>query len=76
MFAPMANDVAFGSDVHCVNDVTPDGVVGKHHIIATIGSNIIMSVANNITFAIAKTSLTEKERTLRIKPFCSLFLFV
>ena len=27
-----ASDVAFGSDVHCVSDVTPDGVVGKHHI--------------------------------------------
>jgi len=36
MFAPRANDVACGSDVHCVNDVTPDGVVGKHHIIASI----------------------------------------
>jgi len=31
MFALRASDVAFGSDVHCVNDVTPDGVVGKHH---------------------------------------------
>ena len=51
-----ASDVAFGNDVYCVNDVTPDGVVGKHHIIATIGSNIIMSDANNITFAQAKTS--------------------
>jgi len=27
-----ANDVACGSDVHCVNDVTPDGVMGKHYI--------------------------------------------
>ena len=39
------NDVAFG------NDVTPNGVVGKHHITATNGSNIIMSEANNIIFA-------------------------
>ena len=31
--------------------------MGKHHIIATIGSNIIMSEAGNITFAQAKTSL-------------------
>ena len=23
-------------DVHCVNDVTPKGVVGKHHIIASL----------------------------------------
>ena len=60
-----ANDVAYGSDVHRVNDVTPGGVVGKHHIIATIGSNIIMSCANNITFAIAKTSLPEKEIAFR-----------
>ena len=27
-----ARDVALGSDVHCVSDVTPNGVVGKHHI--------------------------------------------
>ena len=67
MFALTGKCVAFGNDAYCVNDVMPDGVVGKHYIIATIGSNIIMSAANNITFAIAKTSLTEKERTLRIK---------
>ena len=29
-------------DVACGNDVTPDGVMGKHHIIATKGRNIIM----------------------------------
>jgi hypothetical protein len=39
------------AEVYFVSDVTPDGVMGKHHIIATIGSNIIMSEANNITFA-------------------------
>ena len=27
-----ASDVAFGSDVHCVSDVSPRGEVGKHHI--------------------------------------------
>ena len=27
-----ASDVAFGSDVHCVSDVSPCGEVGKHHI--------------------------------------------
>ena len=37
MFALAASDVDFVSDVHCVNDVTPDGVVGKHHIIASFG---------------------------------------
>jgi len=52
-----ASDEAFGNDVYCESDVTPDGVVGKYHIIATIGSNIIMSGVNNITFAQAKTSL-------------------
>jgi hypothetical protein len=50
MFAHWANDAASGNDVYCVNDVTPDGVVGKHHIIATIESNIIMSEVNNVTF--------------------------
>ena len=60
-----ASDVAFGNDVYCVNDVTPDGVVGKHHIIATIGSNIIMSEANNITFAQAKTSFFYRPKVKR-----------
>ena len=27
-----ASDVALGSDVHCVSDVSPRGEVGKHHI--------------------------------------------
>ena len=35
-FALRASDVDFVSDVHFVNDVTPDGVVGKHHIIASL----------------------------------------
>ncbi len=48
-----------GSDVHCVNDVTPDGVVGKHHIIASLGEQHHYA-KHNITFASAKTSLTEK----------------
>ena len=60
-----ASDVAFGNDVYCVNDVTPDGVVGKHHIIANIGSNIIMSKANNITYAQAKTSLVYHPKVKR-----------
>ena len=60
-----ASDVAFGNDVYCVNDVTPDGVVGKHHIIATIGSNIIMSESNNITFAQAKTSFFYRPKVKR-----------
>ena len=53
------NDVAFG------NDVTPNGVVGKHHITATIGSNIIMSEANNIIFAQAKTSFFYRPKVKR-----------
>jgi len=46
-----ANDVAFGNDVYCVSDVTLDGVMGKHHIIATNGRNIITNEVSNITFA-------------------------
>ena len=59
-----ASDVASGNDVHCVSDVTPVGVVGMYHIAATNGSNITMSKANNITFAVAKTSLTEKREDI------------
>ena len=40
MLRNSANEVAFGSDVHCVSDVTPYGVVGKHYItIKHKGSN-------------------------------------
>ena len=31
MFALWANYVAFGNDVYCVNDVMPNGIMGKHH---------------------------------------------
>ena len=57
---------AFGSDVHCVNDVTPDGVVGKHHITASICEQHHY-VQHNITFALAKTSLTKKEQEYKEK---------
>ena len=60
-----ASDVAFGNDVYCVNDVTPDGVVGKHHVIATIGCIIITSKASNITFAQAKTSFFYRSKVKR-----------
>ena len=59
-----ASDVAFGSDVHCVNDVTPDGVVGKHHITASICEQHHYA-QHNITFALAKTSLTEKRANIQ-----------
>ena len=42
MFAPRANDVAFGSDVHYVNDVTPNGVVANIASLRGLASNIIM----------------------------------
>ena len=38
-----ASDVAFGSDVHCVSDVSPCGEVGKHHITLRRRSNIIFA---------------------------------
>ena len=74
MFAPRASDVDFVSVVHCVNDVTPYGVVGKHHITASICEQHHYA-QHNITFALAKTSLTEKEQTykifvLRVCSFC------
>ena len=73
---PGASDVAFGSDVHCVNDVTPNGVVGKHRIIARLGEQHHYA-QHNITFALAKTSLTEEERTYKIfRLACLLFLLV
>ena len=61
-----SSDLAYGSDVHFVNDVMPDGIVGKHHIIASFGEQHHYA-KYNITFASAKTSLTEKERTFRLQ---------
>ena len=55
-----ASDVAFGSDVHYVSDVTPGGVVGKHHITATIGSDITMSEANSIAAACRNITLYKR----------------
>ena len=55
MFAPRASDVAFGSDVHCVNDVVPLAQWASITSLRAFARNIIMSEANNITFAIAKT---------------------
>jgi hypothetical protein len=43
-----ANDIACGDDFHFANDAAPEGVMGKHHTAAPLGSNIIVSVANNI----------------------------
>ena len=39
--------------------------MGKHHIVATFGSNIIMSEANNITFAQVKTSFFYRPKVKR-----------
>ena len=56
MFALRANDAAFGNDVCFTNDAAPYGAVGKQHIIAPIGSSIMIREANHIIFARAKTS--------------------
>ena len=73
MFAPRASDVDFVNDVHCVNDVTPDGVVANITSLRDLASNIITSEANNIIFALAKTSLPKKSRHTRFfLPLCPL----
>ena len=46
-----ASDVAFGSDVHCVSDVSPCGKVGKHHITLRRRSNTSLWQSHNITSA-------------------------
>ena len=58
MFALRASDVAFGNDVYCANDVTPNGVVGKHHCvylnISLIMKKRILRIAvNNIVYGFA-----------------------
>ncbi len=46
-----ARDVAFGSDVHCVSDVSPYGEVGKHHITLRRRSNTSLWQSHIITAA-------------------------
>ena len=53
-----ASDVAFGSDVHYVSDVTPNGVVGKHHI--TLRHRRNLSILSNISNPITKRLLQIK----------------
>ena len=60
-------------DVHCVNDVVPSAQWANITSLQALASNIIVSEANNITFAIAKTSPTEKREDITDRPFCSLF---
>ncbi|MBQ4116645.1 MAG: hypothetical protein IJD37_04650 [Clostridia bacterium] len=40
-----ASDEAFGNDVYCVSDVTPNGVMGKHHIILRRQRNTSLCVS-------------------------------
>ena len=81
MFAPRASDVAFGSDVHCVNDVVPSAqwanITSLRAYICVANGEQHHYAQHNITFALAKTSLTEKEQTYKIfRLACLLFLFV
>ena len=57
--------LATPNDVRYANDVCLTAHDGKHRIIATSGSNIIMSEANNITFAQAKTSFFYRTKVKR-----------
>jgi hypothetical protein len=70
-----ASDVAFGSDVHCVNDVTPDGAVGKYHITASICEQHHYA-KHNITFALAKISQTGKRADIQDFSSCVFALSV
>ena len=64
-----ARDVASGSDVHCVSEVSPCGEVGKHHITASSASNITMRSitsfwrSQNFTkYRVAITSYEHKQK--------------
>jgi len=50
-----ASDVAFGSDVHCVSDVSPCGEVGKHHI--------TLHRSCNTSLCVSTTSLWQSHNT-------------
>ena len=55
-----ASDVAFGSDVHCVSDVSPCGEVGKHHITLRRRSNTSLWRSHNITAACRNITLYKR----------------
>ena len=64
-----ANDVVCDSDVHCVNDVVPSAqwanITSLRACICVANDEQHHYAEHNITFASAKTSLTEKERAIR-----------
>ena len=60
-----ASDVDFVSDVHCGSDVVPSAQWANITSLRASARNIIMSIANNITFATAKTSLAYQKATTK-----------
>jgi len=63
-----ANDVAFGSDVHCVSDVSPCGEVGKHHITLRQRRNTSLWRSHNITAACRNITLYKQLKLCYTKP--------
>jgi len=62
-----ASDVAFGSDVHCVSDVSPRGEVGKHHITLRRRSNTSLWRSRNITlYKQPKVCYTEIRKAVEV----------
>jgi hypothetical protein len=65
-----ANDVACGSDVHCVNDVVPSAqwanITSLRACICVANGEQHHYAEHNITFASAKTSLTEKREDINL----------
>ena len=56
MFALRANDALFEHDVSCGHDVCPRHMQGKHHIILTIGQNIIFGRRPKISLFAEQTT--------------------
>ena len=69
---------ALPDDVACGNDVVPLAQLANITSLATIGSNIIMSEANNIIFAQANTSyiLYSKNKEVRVSTDFFIFLIM
>ena len=61
-----ANDIACGDDFHFANGAAPDGVMGKNHTAAPLGSNIIVSVANYTIVSVANNIACPRDKIRRI----------
>ena len=73
-----ASDVAFGSDVHYMSDVSPRGKVGKHHCALALhhyGKAITSLFTNDQNYAIIKPTTRKVENLMNKKKYLTSLAF-